>query len=158
MHRVVPERPLMRQPHPWHSESRSGGGWFVKLSGEQHFLGKHPAGAAKPIKRSGRWNPPSEILAEYHKLMAVRDTASKSDYTLDNIIALYVEELEQENQALAKRYRQILENSRSSSTKESESASCWSTPNSKQFTWKCGPKNTNLTRPNAPTSRSARPS
>ena len=98
----------MRQPHPWHSESRSGGGWFVKLSGEQHFLGKHPAGAAKPIKRSGRWNPPSEILAEYHKLMAVRDTASKSDYTLDNIIALYVEELEQENQALAKRYRQIL--------------------------------------------------
>lgn len=109
MHRILSERPLMRQPHPWHSESRSGGGWFVKLSGEQHFLGKHPVGAAKPIKRSGRWNPPSEILAEYHKLMAVRDTASKSDYTLDNIIALYVEELEQENPALAKRYRQILE-------------------------------------------------
>lgn len=99
----------MRQPHPWYSETRSGGGWFVKLSGDQHFLGKHPVGAAKPIKRSGRWNPPSEILAEYHKLMAVRDTASKADYTLDNIIALYIEELEQENPELAKRYKQILE-------------------------------------------------
>ena len=99
----------MRQPHPWYSETRSGGGWFVKLSNEQHFLGKQPEGAAKPVKRNGRWNPASEILAEYHKLMAVRDTASKSDYTLDNIIALYVEELEQENPALAKRYKQILE-------------------------------------------------
>jgi|GEM_PF-1936956 len=68
----------MRQPHPWYSETRSGGGWFVKLSNEQHFLGKQPEGAAKPVKRNGRWNPASEILAEYHKLMAVRDTASKS--------------------------------------------------------------------------------
>lgn len=99
----------MRQPHPWYSETRSGGGWFVKLSNEQHFLGKHPIGLPKPVKRYGRWNPPSEILAEYHKLMAVRDTASKADYSLDNIIALYVEELEQENPKLAKRYRQILE-------------------------------------------------
>jgi len=86
----------MRQPHPWYSETRSSGGWFVKLSNEQHFLGKHPIGLPKPVKRYGRWNPPSEILAEYHKLMAVRDTASKADYSLDNIIALYVEELEQE--------------------------------------------------------------
>lgn len=62
----------------------------MKLSGVQHFLGKHPAGAAKPIKRSGRWNPSSEILSEYHKLMAVRDTASKADYTFDNICALYL--------------------------------------------------------------------
>jgi integrase len=99
----------MRQPHPWYSETRSGGGWFVKLSGEQHFLGKHPVGAAKPLKRSGRWNPPSEILSEYHKLMAVRDTASKADYTFDNICALYLAELEPENPALAKRYKQILD-------------------------------------------------
>jgi integrase len=99
----------MRQPHPWYSETRSSGGWFVKLNSEQHFLGKHPVGLAKPVKRYGRWNPPSEILAEYHKLMAVRDTASKADYTFDNICALYIEELEQENPKLAKRYKQILE-------------------------------------------------
>lgn len=79
----------MRQPWPWYSETRTGGGWFVKLSGEQHFLGKHPVVAAKPLKRSGRWNQPSEILSEYHKLMAVRGTASKADYTFDNICALY---------------------------------------------------------------------
>ena len=99
----------MRQPHPWYSETRSGGGWFVKLNSEQHFLGKHPVGVAKPLKRNGRWNPPSEILAEYHKLMAVRDTASKADYSFDNISALYIEEMEQENPKLAKRYKQILE-------------------------------------------------
>lgn len=84
----------MRQPHPWYSETRSGGGWFVKLSGEQHFLGKRPAGAAKPVKRTGRWNPPNEILSEYHKLMAVRDMASRADDTFDNICALYLAELE----------------------------------------------------------------
>ncbi|HEX4128920.1 MAG TPA: tyrosine-type recombinase/integrase [Pirellulales bacterium] len=99
----------MRQPYPWYSETRSGGGWFVKLSNEQHFLGKQPGGIAKPVKRRGRWNPPSEILAEYHMLLAMRDTASKADYTFDNICALYIEELEQENPKLAKRYKQILE-------------------------------------------------
>ena len=99
----------MRQPHPWYSETRSGGGWFVKLSGEQHFLGKQPQGAAKPVKRLGRWNPSTEILSEFHKLMSVRDTASRSDYTLDTIIALYIEELEEANPQLAKRYQQILE-------------------------------------------------
>jgi len=25
------EKAIMRQPHPWYSETRSGGGWFVKL-------------------------------------------------------------------------------------------------------------------------------
>lgn len=99
----------MRQPHPWYSETRSGGGWFIKLNSEQHFLGKHPVGSAKPVKRYGRWNPPSEILVEYHKLMAMRDTASKADYTFDNICALYIEELQQENPKLAKRYMQILD-------------------------------------------------
>jgi hypothetical protein len=44
----------MKQSYPWYSDTRSGGGWFVKLSGEQHFLGKHPAGAAKPTKLAGR--------------------------------------------------------------------------------------------------------
>lgn len=98
----------MKQPYPWFSESRSGGGWFVKIRGEQTFLGKHPEGAPKPVKRNGRWNPPSEILAEFHKIMAVRDTASKEDYSLDTICAYYVEELEEANPTLAKRYKQIL--------------------------------------------------
>ncbi len=99
----------MRQAHPSYSETRSGGGWFVKLSGEQRFLGKHPVGPAKPVKRTGLWNPPSEILSEYHKLMAARDTASKADYTFDNICTLDLAELEPENPALTKRYKQILD-------------------------------------------------
>jgi hypothetical protein len=39
-----------------------------------------------------------------HLSEALRDTASKSDYTLDTICALYLEELEETNADLAKRY------------------------------------------------------
>ena len=98
----------MREPWPWYSSSRSGGGWFVKLNGEHHLLGKHPAGAADPEKKNGRWNPPSEIMSEFYKLMALRDTASKSDYTLDTICALFLEERAEEDEDLAKRYEQVL--------------------------------------------------
>ncbi len=68
----------MKQPFPWYSDSRSGGGWFVKLNGEQHFLGNHPEDASQPPKqgRDGRWNPPAVILDEFYKLMTLRDTAS----------------------------------------------------------------------------------
>jgi integrase len=97
----------MKKPFPWYSDSRSGGGWFVKLDGEQHFLGKHPADAPKPKKgRSGRWNPPRIILDEFYKLMTLGDTALKSDYTFETICALYVRELEETNPGLAKRYEQ----------------------------------------------------
>jgi hypothetical protein len=81
-----------------------GGGWFVKLNGEQHFLGKHPEDAQPPKKgRDGKWNPATVILDESYKLMALRDTASKSDYTLETICSLYLEGLEETNPALAKR-------------------------------------------------------
>jgi hypothetical protein len=99
----------MKKHFPWYSDTRSGGGWFVKLNADQKFLGKHPQGAPPPKKgKDGRWNPPQAILDEFYKLMALRDTASKSDYTLDTICALYLEELEETNPDLAKRYFQIL--------------------------------------------------
>lgn len=98
----------MREPYPWYSSTRSNGGWFVKLNRDQHFLGKHPTGAAKPERKNGRWNPPPEILTEFYKLMSLRDTASKSDYTLDTICALFLEEKEEEDPDLAKRYDPIL--------------------------------------------------
>jgi hypothetical protein len=72
----------MKKPFPWFSDTRSGGGWFVKLNGDQHFLGKHPEDAQPPRKVRDRWNPPQVILDEFYRLMALRDTASKSDYTL----------------------------------------------------------------------------
>lgn len=99
----------MKTPFPWYSERRSGGGWFVKLEGGQKFLGKHTNDAPKPRKgKDGRWNPPSAILDEFYKLMALRDTALKSDYTFDTICALYLRELEETNPDLAKRYEQTL--------------------------------------------------
>jgi integrase len=98
----------MKKPFPWYTDIRSGGGWFVKLAGEQYPLGKHPDGAPPPHKRDGRWNPPQTILDEFYRLMALRDTASKSDYTLDTICALYLEELAEEDAHLSKRYEAIL--------------------------------------------------
>jgi integrase len=98
----------MRQPWPWYSDTRSGGGWFVKLGGDQRFLGKHSVGAPPPDKKQGRWNPPPEVLAAFYQLMALRDTASKSDYPFEVICALYVEEVAEKDPALSKRYKQIL--------------------------------------------------
>ena len=40
----------MKKPFPWYSDTRSGGGWFVKLNGDQNFLGKHPEDAPAPKK------------------------------------------------------------------------------------------------------------
>ena len=88
----------MKTPSPWFSERRSGGGWFVTLDGEQKLLGKHPNDGSKPKRgRDGRWNPPTVTLDEFYKLMALRDTASKSDYTIDTVCALYLRELEETN-------------------------------------------------------------
>jgi integrase len=99
----------MKKPFPWYSDTRSGGGWFVKLNGDQNFLGKHPDKAPPPKKgKGGGWNPPQAILDEFYKLMALRNPASKSDYTLETICALFLEELEETNPDLAKRYDQTL--------------------------------------------------
>jgi integrase len=82
----------------------------VKLNGEQHPLGKHPENAAAPHKKDGKWNPPPAILQSFYDFMALRDTASRADYTLDMICALYLEDLTDDDVALAKRYEPILAN------------------------------------------------
>ena len=98
----------MREPWPWYSATRSAGGWFVKLNGDQHFLGKHPIGAAQPKKKGDKWNPPSEVLSAFYQLMSLRDTAAKSDYRLETIFALYLDHLGDENPDLAKKYEPVL--------------------------------------------------
>lgn len=98
----------MRRPTPWYSDTRSGGGWFVQLDGEQHHLGKHPEGKAAPKKKNGRWNPPDKIMDEYCKLMALRDTASKGDYAVEVICALYLEDVGITRPDLVARYEPVL--------------------------------------------------
>lgn len=98
----------MKKPWPWYSESRSGGGWFVKLAGEQHPLGKQPDDAGKPRKKKGKWDPPQSILDGFYQLMSVRDTATKEDYAVELLCGLYLEELEIERPDLVKRYRPVL--------------------------------------------------
>ena len=107
--RQVRRLPCIKTPFPWYSPSRSGGGWFVKLNGEQNFLGKHPDDAPKPKKgRDGRLKPPQVILDKFYKLMALRDTASKADYSFETVCALFQEDLGYKDLHLAKRYEQTL--------------------------------------------------
>jgi hypothetical protein len=60
----------MRLPEgPWYRASRDA--WYVKIDGQQHLLGKHPAGAPKPKKGKFGWNAPRTIQDAYHKLRAL---------------------------------------------------------------------------------------
>jgi integrase len=99
---------VMRKPMPWYSKTRSGGGWFVQVGGEQHPLGKHPEGEPAPRKKRGRWEVPQAILDEFYELMSLRDTASKDDYTVEVLCGLYLEELGIERPDLVKRYKPVL--------------------------------------------------
>lgn len=57
----------MRIPKPWYREQTRG--WYVKIDGVQHPLGKHPDGPP-PVKERGEWRPPKAIQTAYHRLMA----------------------------------------------------------------------------------------
>lgn len=57
----------MKHPQPWFWAVRKG--WCVCRNGKQVRLGDHPPKAPKPITKNTSWNPPTEILDAYHKLM-----------------------------------------------------------------------------------------
>ena len=96
----------MKKPFPRYSDSRSGGGLFVKLDGEQHSLASAPPASEAQERSGGRWNPPRLILDEFYKLTALGDAAVQSDHTFETIRARYVRELEETNPDLAKRCEQ----------------------------------------------------
>lgn len=59
---------MAKLPGPWYWEARKA--WYVIVGGRRVQLGLDPPG--KPPERSkktGRWNPPPEILGAFHNLM-----------------------------------------------------------------------------------------
>jgi integrase len=100
----------MRKPTPWYSTTRSGGGWFVQLDGEQHHLGRHPDGVPAPRKKKGRWDAPQPILDEFYRLMSVRDLPSRADYAVEALCGLFLQGLdaEEKRRHLVKRYKPTL--------------------------------------------------
>jgi hypothetical protein len=40
-----------RKPLPWYSKTRSGGGWFVPVTCEEHHLATPPKGGDSPTRR-----------------------------------------------------------------------------------------------------------
>ncbi len=60
---------MARKPQPWYREERDA--WYVRIDGQQHPLGAHPEGAARPVKskKTGKWNSPPEIDAAFRRLM-----------------------------------------------------------------------------------------
>ena len=59
---------MARKPSPWYWPERNG--WFTILDGKRRSLGDHPAEAAPPQKRKGRWIPPAAIEQVFHALLA----------------------------------------------------------------------------------------
>ena len=57
----------MRQPKPWYWAYKKG--WYVKIGGVQHPLGKQPDGSI-PKKVDGEWKPPEPIRKAFHRVMA----------------------------------------------------------------------------------------
>ena len=44
--------------------------WYVEIDKRQVLLGKLPIDAPIPTKKGGKWDPPRDILTEYHRVMA----------------------------------------------------------------------------------------
>lgn len=72
---------MARPARPWWWEEEQG--WYVHCNGKRRFLGKHPSGARPPKKNSkGLWNPPQQILDEFHKLMTTGGVEVSTDSPL----------------------------------------------------------------------------
>jgi hypothetical protein len=50
----------------------------VEIDKKQLNLGRHPDNLPAPSKRKGEWDPPPEILREFYRLMASRNTLQVS--------------------------------------------------------------------------------
>jgi hypothetical protein len=55
-------------PTPFVKPNRNA--WSVEVQRVQHSPDKHPDGSPPPKKRDGRWDPPREMLDEYHRVVA----------------------------------------------------------------------------------------
>ncbi len=66
---------MARIATPWFRSERNS--WYVCKDGQQHFLGEHPEGAARPRKHKGKWNAPQPIIQAFHELMAKPSGAIK---------------------------------------------------------------------------------
>lgn len=73
----------MRKPFPWYMEERDG--WYVRVNGQRHFLGKHPEGMKKPAKskKTGRWNWPEDIDLAFRRLLS---GGSAQEATSDRVV------------------------------------------------------------------------
>lgn len=76
----------MKNTLPWYRKDRNA--WYCEPHGKRILLGKHPDGAAKPVKskKSGLWNVPQEILDAYHKLMSTKKPVVLNDEAVANIL------------------------------------------------------------------------
>jgi integrase len=62
-------------PHsPWPFFKATRDCWYVEINRRQVSLGKHPTGAAPPVKVGGKWQPPAEILKLFYQQMAEATT------------------------------------------------------------------------------------
>jgi integrase len=61
---------VARTASPWYWEARNA--WYVIKDGRRQFLGDHPADAAPPRKKRGKWVVPPAIRDSFHDLMSAK--------------------------------------------------------------------------------------
>jgi hypothetical protein len=60
---------MPHRPEPFYRAPRRT--WVVEVDGKQYPPGKHPKNQPHPVKgRDGKWDPPPEVWAAFHKRMA----------------------------------------------------------------------------------------
>ena len=74
---------MAKKSAPWYWEARNG--WYVKIAGQRHFLGQHPAELPPPqkSKKTGLWNAPPIIDDAYHRLVCGGTPRPSGDTVID---------------------------------------------------------------------------
>src|SRR4051812_39231277 len=99
---------MAKRPFPWYMEERDG--WYVRVNGQRHFLGKHPEGTKKPekAKKTGRWNWPAEIDLAFRRLLGGEPVQeAPSDRVIDVLDAFILWCREHRGAFTAERYEEL---------------------------------------------------
>jgi integrase len=77
---------MPHHPKPFYKRKRNA--WYVEIDRQQINLGQHPGGLPPPKKRNGRWQPPHEILDQYHALMSRQPEPAPPPAPGDSLVGL----------------------------------------------------------------------
>src|SRR5215211_5013418 len=100
---------MSRPARPWYRVLTDS--WYVAINREQHKLGPHPEGAPPPRRTKHGWNPPPQIVQEFHRLMSEGPRVPEAkEILVCQVCDLFLQHSEKHNDARTfKWYRDYLQ-------------------------------------------------